>query len=194
MDSKAGIFKAVFLPHLNFISIMKPFAYIKFWLKSSDEHGIHSPFVFNWITQGLYSKNPSWDSQSAKEVFVERVFTYFKPKKVAWMSVKPIPGAIDQAAVFFSSFDPMRDSTLSVQLIYIDETSLLSEAAVVEALSTMGNDAFVLIDKRQMTPELSVLWNKLVESLKTTVTMDFYYYGLVFVRREQLKQHFSIRL
>ena len=31
-------------------------AYIKFLLKSTNEHGVHSPFVYNFITKCLYDK------------------------------------------------------------------------------------------------------------------------------------------
>ncbi len=173
---------------------MKSFAYILFLLKSSNQHGIHSPFVFNWITQGLYVKNSDWDSLSKKEVFIERVFAYFKPQKVAWVSTKAVPAKITNLSIFFPSVESMRESLTSVQMIYIDESGLLTANQIIEAVSIMGNDAFVLIDKRAGTAEINALWQQLIRNAKTTVTMDFYFYGLVFIRKEQLKQHFTIRL
>ncbi|WP_430613802.1 hypothetical protein [Flavobacterium sp. JP2137] len=172
---------------------MKPLEYFKFWLKSSNEHGIHSPFVFNWITQGLYAKNPVWDTNPRSAGFVQRVFGYFKPQKVAWLSAKAVPDDISSVSIFFPSVETMRESTTSVQMIYVDESSVLTAAQLVESVLILGNDAFVLVDKRRLTPALDKLWRQLVQSSKTTVTMDFYYYGLAFVRKEQLKQHFSIR-
>ncbi|MBW3519487.1 hypothetical protein [Flavobacterium sp. NKUCC04_CG] len=173
---------------------MKLFGYITFLLKSSNQHGIHSPFVFNWITQGLYSKNSNWDALPQKEVFTERVFAYFKPKTVAWISTKAVPVKISGLSIFFPSLDSMRESATTVQMIYIDESCLLPATKVIETLLVMGNDAFVLVDKRAATAELNALWDQLIRNDKTTVSMDFYFYGLVFIRKEQLKQHFRIRL
>lgn len=173
---------------------MKPFAYFSFWLKSSNEHGIHSPFVFNWIMQGLYVKNSVWDAMPKKAVFVERVFAYFKPQKVAWLSDYPVSDKIAQQSVFFSSVDSMRDSDTAIQMIYIDQTQKLDAIGIIEALKGLGNNAFVLVDKRCRSAELKGFWQQLITNPKITVTMDFYYFGLAFVRKEQLKQHFTIRL
>ncbi len=173
---------------------MRPFAYFSFWLKSSNEHGIHSPFVFNWIMQGLYIKNPLWDTMPKKTVFVERVFAYFKPQKVAWLSEQPIPDKIAQQSVFFSSLGSMRDSETTTQMIYIDRVQKFGAVEIVAALKGLGNHAFVLVDKRSQSSEIRSFWQQLVWDPNITVSMDFYYFGLGFVRKEQLKQHFTIRL
>lgn len=173
---------------------MKPFAYFSFWLKSSNEHGIHSPFVFNWIMQGLYVKDPVWDTMPRKAVFVERVLAYFKPQKVAWLSDQPVSNKIAQQSVFFLSVDSMRYSETATQMIYIDSTQKVDAVGIIEALRGLGNNAFVLVDKRLRSAEVTDFWQQLVLDPKITVTMDFYYFGLGFVRQEQLKQHFTIRL
>ena len=32
-------------------------AYLKFWLKSKNHHGVQSPFVYNFVTKCLYNKS-----------------------------------------------------------------------------------------------------------------------------------------
>lgn len=173
---------------------MKPFAYFKFWLKSSNEHGVHSPFVFNWITQGVYLKNPSWKARSRKEVFVERVIAYFKPEQVVWLSLSPVSDILMRQTMFFLNTDSLTTLSKGVQMIYIDGTQSVDSETVIETLLSLGNDGFVLVDKRADKSETKVLWEALLVSDKTTVTMDFYYFGMAFVRREQFKQHFAVRL
>ena len=35
----------------------KIISYLKFLLKSSNQHGVHSPFVFDFVTKSLYKNN-----------------------------------------------------------------------------------------------------------------------------------------
>ena len=58
------------------------FDYFKFWLKASNEHGVHSPFVFNLLTKGIYSSHSKWSEISRKNQFLYRMISYFQPKQI----------------------------------------------------------------------------------------------------------------
>ena len=56
------------------------FSYLKFWLKSSNQHGLHSPFVYNYLTKGLYeAKNQSGEKQLN---WMLKSINYFNPNKI----------------------------------------------------------------------------------------------------------------
>lgn len=168
-------------------------AYIKFLFSATNEHGVHSPFVFSFLTQGLYAKEPQWKGMSKKEAFIARVLAYFKPEKGCVCSSKVLEGVPQAASVFeMTTWDTCKLD--EVDLLLLDETSVLDESQLLRELSNLKNDAFVLVDRRAKTAEVAVLWDALVESKTTTVTLDFYYFGLAFVRSEQLKQHFRLRM
>lgn len=165
--------------------------YIRFLLKSTNEHGVHSPFLFSLITKGLYSRNPLWNDKKKKDVFVERILNYFQPKLIMSSSSK------GKNYRFLSIIDYMpwdSENFEEADILLIDETSIVDEESVIPCLSKMKNNAFVLIDKRERLKSTKMLWEKIVENDAVTVSVDFYFFGLAFVRKEQLKQHFRVRL
>ncbi len=172
---------------------MSSIAYIKFLFSATNEHGVHSPFVFSFLTKGLYTRETQWEGMAKKEAFIDRVFAYFKPKKVCVGSDKVLGGVLCMTSV--SEVSALEDGVFDeVDLILLDEANVLNKLQVLKELPQLRNDAFVLVDRREKTAGIEDLWEALVESETTTVTLDFYYFGLAFVRREQLKQHFRLRM
>lgn len=165
--------------------------YIRFLLKSRNEHGIHSPFLFSLITKGLYSRNPLWDNRRKKDVFIERVISYFQPNLIMSSSSK------EKTYTFLAHPDYLiwdSENCEKVDVFFIDETSLLDDETLISCFSQMKNNAFVLVDKRVRAKSTKILWEKIVENHTVTVSVDFYFFGLAFVRKEQLKQHFLVRI
>lgn len=165
--------------------------YIRFLLKSTNEHGVHSPFLFSLITKGLYSRNRLWNDKKRKDVFVERVLSYFQPKLIMSSSLK------EKTYTFLanSNYVPWDSENCDkVDVFFIDENTQLNKEVLVSCLSKMKNDAFVLMDKRARLNSTKKLWEIIVDSDTVSLSVDFYFFGLAFVRKEQLKQHFLIRL
>lgn len=165
--------------------------YISFLWKSTNEHGVHSPFLFSFITRGLYAQNSLWDRKKEEDVFQERVMAYFQPQIIMSSSSK------ENFHTFLCRTDYIpwdSENCDKADILLIDETSLVDEENVISCLSKIKNNAFVLIDKRARLKSTKMLWEKIVENDTVTVSVDFYFFGLAFVRKEQLKQHFRVRL
>ena len=65
----------------------KFFNYIRFLISSSNQHGIHSPFVYKFVTNGLYTKRKSslnsltssFHFLSKKQIqLLNKILSYFK--------------------------------------------------------------------------------------------------------------------
>lgn len=163
--------------------------YFKFWWKSSNEHGVHSPFVFNLLTKGLYPKDSKWKKLSKKDAFPKRVIAYYTPKSIAEIGVEQETVSKLTNTVHFKPSQGKSD------LIWVgrcvDSQSVLKTEDLFFA---MHNDSVLMIDRRGNNAIVENLWQEIVNDDRFIVTLDFYYFGLAFIRSEQLKQHFILRM
>ncbi len=56
------------------------------------------------------------------------------------------------------------------------------------------NDSFCLIENIHQNKDSFIIWEELKKDEMVTVSIDLYYCGLLFFRKEQVKEHFKIRI
>jgi predicted O-methyltransferase YrrM len=61
-------------------------------------------------------------------------------------------------------------------------------------LKTIHNDSFFIFDNIYRTAEIQEAWSVIKTHSKVTITIDVFYMGIVFFRKEQAKEHFKIRV
>jgi len=158
----------------------KMIAYIKFILKSSNQHGVHSPFVYDLITQGLYKKGNKTTVLN----------NYAELKKLSTKEQKVLSNIINYYKInkIYFDFKSLENNLNNeFKLLYIKE---LNQSTFLK------NDSnyFVVINKIHKNKNVGSIWRKLIRNKKATVTIDLFYFGLVFFRKEQVKEHFIIRV
>lgn len=166
------------------------FDYLQFWFSAYNEHGTHSPFVFNLLTRGLYPVNTRWKGQSRKEQFFNRLLVYFEPQQLATLA-----GSIPKDIKTSISTVPYQGNiNKGYDAILFQGADAKTWPAIEEVAQTMHNDSFWMIDRRGKDASIEKYWQEVVASEEMIVTLDFYYFGVAFKRKEQLKQHFKLRL
>ncbi len=82
----------------------------------------------------------------------------------------------------------------SRELIFID--GLDKETIDEYIVNNIGiaNDTVIFVNGLYQTKDTFKLWESIKELKQVKVTMDLFYCGLVFFRREQVEQHFKIRI
>ncbi|MGL4582933.1 MAG: hypothetical protein ACRCVU_08130 [Flavobacterium sp.] len=158
-------------------------SYIKFWWKSGNEHSVHSPFIFNLLTKGLYPKDSRWSGQAKKDAFISRLETYYAPKSI---------GGIGENKSLLSNVVDLKTITDTVDMILVSKYDQEINVALLSC--KMHNESVLIIDRRSGNEETELLWADIVKDEKFTATIDFYYFGVAYVRSEQLKQHFVLRM
>ncbi len=250
--------------------------YIKFILKSTNQHGVHSPFVYNLITKCFYDKtnyddykkildykkallknkakisvidlgagsqvlnqNQRYISKMAKNAgttykrakLLYRVSNYFEFKTVLELgtslgiatqaihlgipkaniiTIEGCPNVSEFSKTNFKDFrlehinlinDNFNNTLKTLKpktfdLIFFDGNHQ-KEATLnyfETLLETTHNHSVFIFDDIYWSKDMTEAWEAIKQHPKVTVTIDTFFWGFVFFRKEQVKQHFSIRV
>lgn len=158
-------------------------SYFKFLLQSTNAHGVHSPFVYNFITKALYKKRKRVD---IKEHVLVTSISYFNYKSIAFVNSDDyIKNKIE------AIFEQLKFDTMPFDLIYVDNNSSVFTSINKESYH---NDSMILLNGMYKNKERKASWEKLKKLPQVTVTIDLFHCSLLFFRREQAKEHFKIRI
>lgn len=168
-------------------------SYFWFLCQSSNQHGVHSPFVYQLVTRCFYQnkiKYPQWTNQKKvlrlkDKQFLWRFFQYTQPSKIIDLTAnndlnnlcsKERTIITDKNIYYFGNNIQMAFSSLNAKNILIK-----------------NDDIWVLYKPHQDKTSARV-WKSLQSNSLITLTIDVYWFGLIFFRKEQPKQDFKIRL
>ncbi len=252
------------------------FEYIKFILNSNNQHGIHSPFVYDLFTNCIYDKKKYGDystlkqyrnqlynndsiitikdfgagsrvfktnsrkiSQIAKNAGITqkraqllyKLSQYIKPNTILELGtslgmgtlalklgnpdavIKTIEGCSEIALIAKQHFDLFNLKNINIkinnfddelnnlknekfELIYVDgnhrkEATLLYFNTLLESVT---HNSIIIFDDIHWSKGMTQAWEIIKQNQNVTLTIDTFYWGIVFFRQEQAKQHFKIRL
>jgi len=163
--------------------IFRILAYINYLIRSKNQHGIHSPFVFDFVTKGLYQRqknqrnvnlNSSYLAFSkAEEKLLIKILNYFQIEDEFNKIINSTKTSGDNYKILFYN---------SLNNFNID---YLKPYSPVEIL---------IIRRIHQSKESEEKWQEIINFKSARVTMDLFYFGLVFFRKEQRKEHFIIRV
>ncbi len=165
----------------------KPLSYLKHLATATDQHGVHSPFVYDYLTKCLYKK-PKVKTSKTKSVLLKSI-PYFSMESI-WVvsdSQEIIP-KIQRESGLKSEQNPPFD------LVYADKPTIKLLSLLKEKENYVHNGSMVLIDRIQSTEDHQKIWKSLVQIKKVTVSIDMFYCGALFFRKEQAKEDFKIRI
>ncbi|MBO6606939.1 class I SAM-dependent methyltransferase [Psychroserpens sp.] len=250
--------------------------YIKFLFKSTNQHGVHSPFVYDLVTKCFYDKSIYKDYQfiksyrqnlledsteititdfgSGSRVFnsnkrainaiaktsgstlkriklLYRITKYFEPRQSLELgtslgmatqvlalgnpnnSIVSIEGC-DQISkiaehqlkeahilnvdIINSSFNEILPKLANkhFDLIFFDghheKEATLNYFDIL--IKTAHNDSVFIFDDIYWSKDMKAAWKEIKAHPDVTVTVDTFFWGLVFFRNEQVKQNFKIRV
>ena len=250
-------------------------SYLKFLLNSTNEHGIHSPFVFDLVTKCFYdrknypeykilkryknsllrntmvidvkdfgagskvfksnkrqvckiAKNAGINSNRAELLF--RMIKYFNfpnmleigtslglatsalslgNPKASITTIEGCPETSGLAKKEFSKFHLDNIECVIIEfrkflsgthgkkydLIYFDgnHTKEATLSYFKLLLPTVNNSSVWIFDDIHWSAEMEEVWNDIKKHPEVTVTIDTFQWGIVFFRKEQVKENFIIR-
>ncbi|NDV44434.1 hypothetical protein [Flagellimonas sediminis] len=159
-------------------------SFLAFLLKSTNEHRVHSPFVFNFVTKCLYNKKKYQKNKSINVLL--KSIEYFEAQN-AIIQDSGIRKLVTEI------FPKVQFEQQILDVLFLENLS----PSKFNALLTEGrfhNDTMLMIDDIYGDKKKLEGWNNLIAQSEITVSMDLYHCGILFIRREQVKEHFTIRI
>jgi predicted O-methyltransferase YrrM len=250
--------------------------YLPFLLKACNQHGVHSPFIYQLVTQCFYKKinknlwkaflntrqyfkdnrekinitdfgaqskifksNAQQISKIAKVAGISnkkakiliKTINYFKPEKILELGTSLSLGTLairtENDAVSILTLEECPEISKTIQQLFgknnfkgieiihgnfsktlsmciqnkqfdcvlfdRNHTKIATLNYFEECLKTIHNNSFFIFDGIYWTAEMQEAWSIIKKHSKVTVTVDVFYFGIVFFRKEQAKEHFKIR-
>jgi len=159
-------------------------SYIKFLLSATNQHGVHSPFIYGFVTKGLYRKG-SKDLSITENVLAKSI-SYFSHKNIGLVN-----NSNELKIKLNSIFEALDYNTFPFDIIY---ANTLGKPFKTIGKEYIHNESMLIIEGIYATKQSCAIWNALKEQAHVRVTMDLYHCGIVFFRKEQAKEHFKIRI
>ena len=159
--------------------------YLQFLWNSKNEHGVHSPFIFLLVTKCFYAKTEmkpffsNFQVKTKKEKLLNRVFHYFE----------------FQEGHYIHENKTNASSDAKIDFVFVDVTYFNINTLALDAiLDKTNNDTCLIFDGIYRSSANNLFWKTIIQNPNFTVTIDTFIYGFAFVRKEQVKEHFVIRV
>ena len=158
--------------------------YLNFLWKSTNEHGVHSPFVFQYITKGVYQYKHLHKEKNQQTKWLLATLDYFQPKSIYIKDHLLLKSLI--------SWQVIQVENEQVADVIIERVGLQKNfSSVVQTISQLRENQLLLIVNDFYSTHLL---DQIREDKSVVLVVDFYYGVLISKRKEQLKQNFYIRL
>ena len=252
-------------------------SFISFLLKSNNQHGVHSPFVYDLVTKCFYKKttlikaqkyldyrkelqgnhqeitvtdfgkgskifksNKRRISQIAKvagistkrALLIIRLMTHLKIENVLEIGTSlglstaaikfgspnakiiSLEGCKETAAIAMQQFKKFQFTNIEIllgefnttlpnvilnnsfDLIFVDGNHQKQATLnyFEQCLKTVHNNTVIIFDDIYWSKEMLEAWDEIKNHKSVTVSIDTYQWGMVFFRKEQEKENFTIRI
>jgi predicted O-methyltransferase YrrM len=229
-------------------------SYLLFLVKSTNQHGVHSPFVYDLVTKCFYHKtNPSkinlinkakhWlhrnnkistatNFSTKKATLLIRIFAYYKPITVLEIGTSVGLGTtiisignskakiitleecnnkasiakglfqklnLENIKLTVGNFEKPLPSILNKkQFDLISFNEFHKKKSTIDyfnlCLQNIHNNSIFIFNDINKSEEIQQTWHTIKKHPKVTISIDTFYLGIIFFRKEQQKQHFTIRV
>ena len=166
--------------------------YIKVLLNSTNEQSVHSPFIYLFVTQCLYNSNLSNKKKLSSNINISKKQQQLLLRIISYLKIKII--FTDELSLnehYFISKNYCVKNHLSSKfdLLFVNHPNDNLE----EYLKYMHNDSILIINNIHYKQN-KVLWNSIIKHPSVTAFIDVYWQGYIFIRKEQPKESFCIRV
>jgi hypothetical protein len=131
-------------------------------------------------------------SVSRKQQLLYKIVRYFEPKSILTLGATPSEIEIIELG---SPNAIINVDAVIYNCIYFGSNSYLEipNKTIEQLLQSIENNSCWILGDIHANAISEAFWNNLKQNPNVTVTIDTFYFGLVFFRKEQVEEHFIIR-
>ncbi len=178
--------------------------YLNFLFNSSNQHGVHSPFVYNLVTKCFYDKKGRTSYSTIKTLckknglkykigrLLNRIPEYFDYKDALIIDNDDVSTILSKGNSI--AVDNTIQSGKIYDILYLSVDQLENLVQDDSLFSLMHNNSVLLLNLLGVSKKDVLIWEEVKNHPKITVTIDTFYLGFIFIRKEQAKEHFVIRV
>ena len=186
-------------------TIRNLFSYLKYYFKSKTKYQIHSPFVFEIVTKVIKQKTFIEDirkicyNQSKFNKYERLVFRLYHFLNVKTVRSIGKPSKLTKSLQNLYLKKDLNQKRLkekaTIDMIIINPISINNNPKfeLEIFLKKCHNNSVIIIENKQLEKPTFKLWQHLKNHPRTSVSIDIFKIGLIFIRKEQAKEHFMIR-
>tara|TARA_B100001057_G_scaffold113040_1_gene111312 strand:- start:21 stop:638 length:618 start_codon:yes stop_codon:yes gene_type:complete len=195
--------------------------YLKYLFVSKTKHGIHSPFVYDLVTNVLNNKSHSQAYTKVRNLndikinskyleLIYRLITHYKSENILEINYFEnlnrtyLNNFQLKANMFFCNRETNKISEIRTQnkiklesfdfaFFNIKNNDNLTLNEFMNYLKYFHNNSIVAINNIHQSKEIEEVWKKIITQKEVTISIDLFFIGLVFFRKEQVKENFIIR-
>ena len=167
------------------------YKYFNYYFNASNGkgHGVHSPFVFNFISSVLNNKELKQEANYSNKyrALLIRMVAFYMPVVVIELEITPSNKA--------NVLDEIENAD-TIGLLYIKQNKNAADLMVYfnAAIKKINTHSILIFDGIHDSKEMEASWEKIKMHKEVKLTIDLFELGIVFFRQEQLeKENFIIR-
>ena len=161
-------------------------AFVSFLWRSTNQHGVHSPFVYQLVTKAFYNQKKVYASLDTHIVnFTKQLPLTAKKKRLIARVCQHLNAT--KMTLVDANFNTQSTTTADVFFIPKNCPTATRKDFYTNINTLTHNDTVLII-------ECNTIFEQFKNHPQATVTIDTFAFGFVFFRREQQREHFTIRL
>jgi hypothetical protein len=181
---------------------------IKFYRQAKTAHGLHSPFVFNFYnkvkkqakSRSLFSKNLKGFNKKENRIILA-IIQYLKPTHTLVLSNEEqiinnwSSFLMNESQVFFAQgLNTLPLKPTNFDLIIFSKLLIVNQKEFIDKLLPLiSNDSAVIIPHIHASKTAINQWKTLIEEKSVRVSLDLFFIGVFFFRKESTKQDFQLQ-
>jgi hypothetical protein len=167
------------------------YKYFNYYFNASNGkgHGVHSPFVFNFISSVLNNKELKQEVPSSNKyrTLVNCMVAFYKPIALMELELNPLNKANVLEEI---------EKVNTIGLFYLKQNKNTADLMLYfnAAIKKVNTHSIVIFENIHNSKEMEASWEQIKMHKEVKLTIDVYKLGIVFFRKEQLeKENFIIR-